>query len=397
MKLSQLKIDPEFQSKIPPLQFEEEQQLEQNIIAEGRLLNPIITWNGYILDGHTRYRILKKHGFIKFEVEEIQLANKYEALAWICKNQLGRRNLSPERKKFLLGKEYESTKLAVGGQPGNCNKVNRCDQNDHIDSEKRTCERIAVEHGVGSATVRRAEKYSRGIDAAEEAVPGAQEEILTGHIKATDEQIVALASIPKEERPAILEELKKKKSDRDDTILERLKPSKPPPKPKSAPQKKSQRQRKTTRRRRQNSRKRQYRHRSPSPHRKRKSSRPAMRHQVFFRYYADMEPHIGSEQGGKRPVVVLQNNIGNRHSPTLIVATVTTRTEKKKNQPTHVLVDSNPAFEEPSMILLEQIFTIDKSRIERFMGYASKAEMLRIDMALLVSLALNVLSGNRSE
>ena len=152
-------------------------------------------------------------------------------------------------------------------------------------SEKRTCERIAVEHGVGSATVRRAEKYSRGIDAAEEAVPGAQEEILTGHIKATDEQIVALASIPKEERPAILEELKKKKSDRDDTILERLKPSKPPPKPKSAPQKKSQRQRKTTRRRRQNSRKRQYRHRSPSPHRKRKLSRPAMRHQVFFRAY----------------------------------------------------------------------------------------------------------------
>ena len=128
MKLSQLKIDPEFQSKIPPLQFEEEQQLEQNIIAEGRLLNPIITWNGCILDGHTRYRILKKHGFIKFEVEEIQLANKYEALAWICKNQLGRRNLSPERKKFLLGKEYESTKLAVGGQPGNCNKVNGCER-----------------------------------------------------------------------------------------------------------------------------------------------------------------------------------------------------------------------------------------------------------------------------
>jgi hypothetical protein len=128
VKLGQLKIDPEFQSKIPPLQFEEEQQLEQNIIAEGRLLNPIVTWNGYILDGHTRYRILKKHGFIKFEVEEIQLANKYEALAWICKNQLGRRNLSPERKKFLLGKEYESTKLAVGGQPGNCNKVNGCER-----------------------------------------------------------------------------------------------------------------------------------------------------------------------------------------------------------------------------------------------------------------------------
>ena len=113
MKLSQLKIDPEFQSKIPPLQFEEEQQLEQNIIAEGRLLNPIITWNGYILDGHTRYRILKKHGFIKFEAEEIQLANKYEALAWICKNQLGRRNLSPERKKFLLEQIFTIDKSRI--------------------------------------------------------------------------------------------------------------------------------------------------------------------------------------------------------------------------------------------------------------------------------------------
>ena len=235
MKLSQLKIDPEFQSKIPPLQFEEEQQLEQNIIAEGRLLNPIITWNGYILDGHTRYRILKKHGFIKFEVEEIQLANKYEALAWICKNQLGRRNLSPERKKFLLGKEYESTKLAVGAPLGSKHGIRKCGQNDHIFTESRTCQRIASEHGVGEKTVRRAEKYSQGIDAAEEAVPGAQEEILTRRIKATDAQIAALPAIPKEERPAILDELRKEKGKRNENLLSRLKPERPPPK--SAPPK----------------------------------------------------------------------------------------------------------------------------------------------------------------
>ena len=235
MKLSQLKIDPEFQSKIPPLQFDEEQQLEQNIIAEGRLLNPIITWNGYILDGHTRYRILKKHGFIKFEVEEIQLANKYEALAWICKNQLGRRNLSPERKKFLLGKEYESTKLAVGAPLGSKHGIRKCGQNDHIFTESRTCQRIASEHGVGEKTVRRAEKYSQGIDAAEEAVPGAQEEILTGRIKATDAQIAALPAIPKEERPAILDELRKEKGKRNENLLSRLKPERPPPK--SAPPK----------------------------------------------------------------------------------------------------------------------------------------------------------------
>ena len=134
-------------------------------------------------------------------MEEIQLANKYEALAWICKNQLGRRNLSPERKKFLLGKEYESTKLAVGAPLGSKHGIRKCGQNDHIFTESRTCQRVASEHGVGEKTVRRAEKYSQGIDAAEEAVPGAQEEILTGRIKATDAQIAALPAIPKEERP----------------------------------------------------------------------------------------------------------------------------------------------------------------------------------------------------
>ena len=190
-------------------------------------------WSG--ANGHTRYRILKKHGFIKFEVEEIQLANKYEALAWICKNQLGRRNLSPERKKFLLGKEYESTKLAVGAPLGSKHGIRKCGQNDHIFTESRTCQRIASEHGVGEKTVRRAEKYSQGIDAAEEAVPGAQEEILTGHIKATDAQIAALPAIPKEERPAILDELRKEKGKRNENLLSRLKPERPPPK--SAPPK----------------------------------------------------------------------------------------------------------------------------------------------------------------
>lgn len=68
-----------------------------------------------------------------------------------------------------------------------------------------------------------------------------------------------------------------------------------------------------------------------------------------------MEPHIGSEQGGTRPVVVLQNDVGNRYAPTLIVATVTSRTEKKKYQPTHVLIAHNTAFEKPSVVQLTDL------------------------------------------
>ena len=105
-------------------------------------------------------------------------------------------------------------------------------------------------------------------------------------------------------------------------------------------------------------------------------------------YYADMEPHIGSEQGGSRPVVVLQNDVGNRYAPTLIVATVTSRTEKKRYQPTHVLIAHNTAFEKPSVVQLEQIFTIDKSRIQRFLGRLTRDEMQEIEKGVVSSLDL---------
>ena len=102
-----------------------------------------------------------------------------------------------------------------------------------------------------------------------------------------------------------------------------------------------------------------------------------------------MEPHIGSEQGSTRPVVVLQNDVGNRYAPTLIVATVTSHTEKKKYQPTHVLIAHNTAFEKPSVVQLEQkIFTIDKSRIQRFLGWITQNEMQEIEKGVVSSLAL---------
>ena len=179
----------------------------------------IIIWNGFILDGHTRYRILRKHPFIVYQIQEIELANRYAALSWICQNQLGRRNLDPERKKFLMGKLYESEKLARGGSKERAHDENgrftSMVQNDPLRAKQlSTCERIAAQNGVGAATVKRAEKYAKGVDAAEDAVPGAREEILTGRIKATDAEITALAKTPKAEIPAALAELRKPKQER---------------------------------------------------------------------------------------------------------------------------------------------------------------------------------------
>ena len=112
-------------------------------------------------------------------------------------------------------------------------------------------------------------------------------------------------------------------------------------------------------------------------------------------YYANMEPHVGSEQGGERPVVVLQNDMGNKHSPTLIIATLTSKVDKKLNLPTHVLLDQNPGLKVPSIVQLEQIFTIDKRRVQRFAGQTSSEEMERIETALKISLGMN-LSSNKT-
>ena len=106
-------------------------------------------------------------------------------------------------------------------------------------------------------------------------------------------------------------------------------------------------------------------------------------------YFADLDPHYGSEQGGKRPVIVIQNNTGNKFASTVIVAAVTSKVSKKPNQPTHVLIEQNPAFSRPSVVLLEQIFTIDKERIQRLLGQTTPDEMHQINEALMNSLDLN--------
>ena len=84
-------------------------------------------------------------------------------------------------------------------------------------------------------------------------------------------------------------------------------------------------------------------------------------------YYADLDPVIGSEQGGNRPVLVIQNNIGNRHSPTIIIAPITTRV-KKLHQPTHIGVPPYFGLPQNSMVMLEQIRTIDKSRLGSYLA-----------------------------
>ena len=105
-------------------------------------------------------------------------------------------------------------------------------------------------------------------------------------------------------------------------------------------------------------------------------------------YYADLNPVFGHEQGGIRPVVILQNDTGNYYSPTLIVAAVTRRTFKKPSQPTHVVLDDAEGLE-PSLFMLEVIRTIDKRRVRSYVGKLTGEQMGRINAALMKSVGLD--------
>ena len=105
-------------------------------------------------------------------------------------------------------------------------------------------------------------------------------------------------------------------------------------------------------------------------------------------YYAALDPVYGHEQGGTRPVLVLQNDVGNFYSPTLIVTAATRRTFKKPSQPTHVVLDDAEGLT-PSLFMSEVIRTIDKRRVCGYVGRLTKEQMMRVNAALLVSVGLD--------
>ena len=106
-------------------------------------------------------------------------------------------------------------------------------------------------------------------------------------------------------------------------------------------------------------------------------------------YYADLSPVVGSEQGGMRPVLIVQNDTGNRHSPTVIAAAITSQTGKAR-LPTHIEISAQSyGLSRDSVILLEQIRTIDKSRLRERMGKLDDKAMSQVDNAIAVSFGLH--------
>lgn len=104
-------------------------------------------------------------------------------------------------------------------------------------------------------------------------------------------------------------------------------------------------------------------------------------------YYADLSPVVGSEQGGLRPILIVQNDVGNKYSPTVIVAAITSQLTKAK-LPTHIEVGQNYGLQKDSVILLEQIRTLDKQRLQEKIGELDSFKMAQVNNALTISLGI---------
>ncbi len=198
----ELYIDKEFQTLIRPLSKKEYKQLEANLLADG-CLDPIIVWGRIIIDGHHRYAICRKHN-LHFEIKEKDFDSREEAIVWICAHQLGRRNLSEEAMKFLIGVQYEKEKVVA-------KRRNEAGTNQYTSTKQRkessqrpmiattTAQRIAEEQHLSPSTVVKYGQYASALHSISEKEPTLLPKILSGRYKISHQSILNLSKMPKED------------------------------------------------------------------------------------------------------------------------------------------------------------------------------------------------------
>ena len=205
--LYHLEIDEEFRQLIRPLQRKEYEQLKKNLIKDG-CIDPIITWKGIIIDGHNRYQICWENS-IPFAVVEMHFSYREEAISWICEHQLGRRNISEETRKYLIGMQYEAAKIAktrlnpTGINQFSPTRLLSSEQQKHTRGELSaghiTAQRIGDQNHVSWNTVNKYAMYSRAIEEIRKKVPEAVSSILSGQYKISQNNLVELSKLDPEQ------------------------------------------------------------------------------------------------------------------------------------------------------------------------------------------------------
>lgn len=199
----ELRIDPELEQMIFPLTKEEFEQLEENIVNDGEVYEPIIVWNGVIVDGHNRWKIIQKHPKIPFQTKSMEFCCKDEAIDWALAKQLGRRNITDEQRTELIGKKYKIRKKLAGNTVSERTDKGQFQsaQNEHNGKDgNRTAAVMARELGVGRETVKRAEKFANGIGELRKDNPEVATKILNGGSGVSKKDVMQYPDLSDEEK-----------------------------------------------------------------------------------------------------------------------------------------------------------------------------------------------------
>lgn len=204
-------VDPRFRDKIPKPSEEELRTLEDNILADGIVRDPLVLWAGknILVDGHNRWDIIQRHPQIPYSTTERHFDTEDDVIIWICRNQRGRRNISKVVYDKLIQEEYEAMTRKTGGDHKSEQFRNQSGGNPHLDDKTpKTRKIIAEENGITEQAVRSAVEFGRGLDAAEAVVPGFKDEILSGETKAKKADISDMRRMEPEEIAEKVEEIR---------------------------------------------------------------------------------------------------------------------------------------------------------------------------------------------
>lgn len=195
-----LKINKHFKKLISPISLKDYKHLEESILKNG-CREPLIVWRNMIIDGHNRYEICTNFK-VPFNIKEVDFDNINEVTSWICINQIRRRNISEETRRYLIGKRYDSEKVLGIKLPPDLNKnaKNNIDISIYKNAEdKETCtqtvERFSEEFNLSERTIRQYASYSRIIDELTKDEPELMSEILAGKVKISYKNILKLSRL----------------------------------------------------------------------------------------------------------------------------------------------------------------------------------------------------------
>ena len=193
-------LDPEFSRFVPPLTQKELELLEESILREG-CRDAIVVWNGVILDGHNRYAICSRHN-IPFRTKEALIASRDEAIAWICVNQMGRRNITEETRRYLIGKRYTAEKRIGARNASGRNQYSFQEDSPRMlgkphayDSKHGIASSLGSEYHISHATVEKYGRYAEAMDRIAQVEPALIPHIMSGSVHIGQENAIDLSRL----------------------------------------------------------------------------------------------------------------------------------------------------------------------------------------------------------